>query len=206
MDITKMSDVELMAYVLGNKSEAKKLARANLAEVFGFNNHYDAKTVYGVSEPTASYSQSTNTKLQAIREIWVRCMASNLKEYTLCDDQREIGQFLCTKFAGKKREVMACLFLDNSHKILHIEEMFSGTINSASVHARPIAQKALEVNAAAVILVHNHLSAEVLAPSCADMAITDTIRSALRLLDIRLLDHFIVCGNKYTSFAEKGLM
>lgn len=204
MNIEMMPDTDLLALVLGNKSEAKKLSGTPLVELFGFDNHYDSETFHGVHEPENSYKVSG--KLKAIHELWVRCMASRLSEYHLCDNAKEIGQFLCTKFAGKKHEVMACLFLDNSHKIIRFEEVSSGTINASAVYCRPIAQRALQLNAAAVALVHNHISAHALTPSAADISVTKHVRDGLKILDIRLLDHFIVCGNQYISFVEKGFI
>jgi hypothetical protein len=123
-EIRMMSDVELLAFVLGSKSAAKKLSMVSIAELFGFENGYDAD-LHSVAEPRAEYNQVAHKKLQAIHEIWVRCMSKNVTKYSLCNDAKKIGPFLCTKFAGKKHEVMACLFLDNSHKIMRFEEMFS---------------------------------------------------------------------------------
>lgn len=207
MDETQtLSDVELLALVLGNKTEAKKLSGIPIAELFGFHGHYDAEQCHGVSEPAMEYGQPATRKLLAIRELWVRCMASKLPEYTICDDSNKIGAFLCAKMAGKKHEVMSCLFLDNGHKIIRFEEMTHGTIDASSVYARTIAQRALELNAAAIVMVHNHPSAGSITPSAADIHITKHVRDGLKILDIRLLDNFLICGNQFTSFAAKGLM
>ena len=105
----------------------------------------------------------------------------------------------------RKCEVFGCLFLDNRHRVRGVEELFQGTIDGASVHARVVVQRALEVNAAAVLFFHNHPSG-VAEPSRADEAITRRLRDALALVDIRVLDHFIVTGEQSLSFAERGLL
>lgn len=205
-EIQSMPDIELLALVIGNKKEAKKLSGIPIAELFGLHGHYDAEQCHGVSEPAMEYSQPSSRKLLAIRELWVRCMASKLPDYTVCDNAKKIGEFLCAKMAGKKHEVMSCLFMDNGHKIIRFEEMTNGTIDASSVYARTIAQRALELNAAAIIMVHNHPSAGATNPSAADINVTKHVREGLKILDIRVLDHFLICGNQFTSFAEKGLM
>jgi DNA repair protein RadC len=104
-----------------------------------------------------------------------------------------------------EREVFGCLFLDNRHRLIALEEMFLGTIDGASVHPREVVKRALKLNAAAVILAHNHPSG-VAEPSQADELITARIRDALALVDIRVLDHLVVGGTTVTSFAERGLI
>ena len=97
------------------------------------------------------------------------------------------------------------MFLDNRHRVLQVEEMFQGTIDGASVHPRVVVQRALEVNAAAVVLFHNHPSG-VAEPSHADQAITRRLSDALALVDVRVLDHFVVAAGESVSFAESGLL
>jgi DNA repair protein RadC len=113
--------------------------------------------------------------------------------------------YLRLKIGERKFEVFACVFVDNRHRIIAFEELFQGTIDGASVHPRVVVQKALENNAAAVILAHNHPSG-VAEPSMADQRITERVRSALALIDVRVLDHFIVTAEDSLSFAEKGLL
>ena len=108
------------------------------------------------------------------------------------------------KLALREQEVFAALFLDNKHRVIEYEELFFGTIDSASVHPRIIAQRALQLNAAAVIVAHNHPSGEP-EPSRADEAITLRLKEALALVDIRLLDHLIV-GDRCCSLAERGVL
>jgi DNA repair protein RadC len=116
-----------------------------------------------------------------------------------------VSEFLRVKLGGQQNEVFGCIFLDNRHRIIAVEDMFFGTIDGASVHPRVIAQKALIVNAAAAIAYHNHPSG-VAEPSQADLRITQRIRETLDLVDVRLLDHLVVCAGECTSFAERGLL
>jgi len=116
-----------------------------------------------------------------------------------------VKDFLRVKLADHRNEVFGCLFLDNRHRVIAVEDMFFGTIDGASVHPRVIAQKALIVNAAAAIAYHNHPSG-VAEPSQADLRITQRIRETLNLVDVRLLDHLVVCAGECTSFAERGLL
>ena len=114
-------------------------------------------------------------------------------------------EYLRLRFSEYKNEVFCALFLDNRHRILGFEELFFDTINGASVHPRVVVQRCLEVNAAAVIFAHNHPSG-VSEPSHADKAITNRLKDALEILDVRVLDHIVVGTEGTTSFAETGLL
>jgi DNA repair protein RadC len=109
------------------------------------------------------------------------------------------------KLADYRNEVFGSLFLDNWHRIIVMRELFQGTIDGASVHPRVVVQKALEVNAAALVFFHNHPSG-VAEPSRADEMLTRRLRDALALVDVRVLDHFVVSGGESVSFAERGLL
>ena len=113
--------------------------------------------------------------------------------------------YLKLRFAGEKREHFDVLYLDNQHKLIEAVREFSGTIDGASIHPRIVVQNALHHNAAAVIFAHNHPSG-VAEPSQADIKITDRLKSALLLVDIRVLDHMIVGRDEVLSFAERGLI
>lgn len=102
-------------------------------------------------------------------------------------------------------EVFGVLYLDNKHRLISFDKMFRGTIDSTSVYPREVAKSALQHNSAAVIFTHNHPSGEP-EPSIADRSITERLVAALGLLDIRVLDHIVVAGNRHTSFAEQGLL
>lgn len=113
--------------------------------------------------------------------------------------------YLRSTLAHKKREVFAVVFLDNQHAVIGLEILFYGTIDGASVYPREIVKAALDHNAAAVILAHNHPSG-MAEPSAADHRITERIVDALKTVDIRVLDHVIIGGNTSVSFAERGLI
>ena len=113
--------------------------------------------------------------------------------------------FLIMHYADKGSESFCVLFMDNQHRIIDIEELFHGTIDGASVYPREVVKRALEVNAAAVSFAHNHPSGQA-AESEADKYITHRLKEALKMVDIRVLDHFIIAGSEAKSFAECGLM
>ncbi len=117
----------------------------------------------------------------------------------------ETRDFLRLRLADYRNEVFGCLFLDNRHRIIVVRELFQGTIDGASVYPRVVVQQAMEVNAAAVVFFHNHPSG-VAEPSHADEAITRRLKDALALVDVRVLDHFVVSAGESVSFAERGLL
>ena len=117
----------------------------------------------------------------------------------------ETRDYLRLRLADYRNEVFGCLFLDNRHRIIAMRELFQGTIDGASVHPRVVVQQAMEVNAAALVFYHNHPSG-VAEPSHADEAITRRLKEALALVDVRVLDHFVVSAGESVSFAERGLL
>lgn len=156
------------------------------------------------SEPAAPYNIAGDDDLicQALAILESRMRAPHRKEFTTPEASRD---YLRLKLAEQEREVFACLFLDNRHRLLEYEEIFYGAIDGASVHPREVVKAALRHNAAAVILAHNHPSG-VDEPSRADEAITRRLKDALALVDIRVLDHIIVAGTDTMSFADRGLL
>jgi DNA repair protein RadC len=123
---------------------------------------------------------------------------------SLCNPN-DTTKFLRLKFAEYKNEVFCAIFLDNRHRIISVDELFYGTIDGAAVHPRVVVQQALEVNAAAIIFAHNHPSG-VAEPSHADQSLTQRLKDALALIDVRVLDHIVVGNEGTTSFAERGLL
>jgi DNA repair protein RadC len=132
-------------------------------------------------------------------------MLEDLRQQPVLANPRTVREFLAIHHAGCEREIFSCIFLDNRHRLIALEQLFAGTIDGAAVHPREVVKRALQINAAAVILTHNHPSG-VAEPSQADELITVRIRDALALVDIRVLDHLIVGGSTVTSFAERGLI
>ena len=117
----------------------------------------------------------------------------------------ETRDYLCLRLAEYRNEVFGALFLDNLCRIISIKELFQGTVNSASVHPRVVVQEAMTTNAAAILFFHNHPSG-VAEPSRADEMITRRLKEALALVDVRVLDHFVVSAGESVSFAERGLL
>ena len=116
-----------------------------------------------------------------------------------------VEQFLVQALAPRDAEVFCAMFLDNRHRLIQFDEMFRGTIDGSSVYPREVVRRTLELNAAALVLAHNHPSG-VAEPSQADELITRRLTEALALIDVRVLDHMIVAGNTVTSFVRRGLI
>lgn len=143
--------------------------------------------------------------LQAGLELGRRYLEANLRERDALSNPDDTRRYLTANLRGHPHEVFACLFLDNRHRVISFDKMFFGTIDGASVHPREVVKRALEHNAAALILAHNHPSG-VTEPSRADEALTRRLQEALALVDIRLLDHFVVGDGEPVSLAESGLL
>jgi DNA repair protein RadC len=144
-------------------------------------------------------------QLRAVLEMAKRYLTESLARGQPLTSPEQTRNYLLLQLRDRPHEVFACLFLDNKHRVIGFEEMFRGTIDCASVYPREILKRALELNAAALVLAHNHPSGDP-EPSPADNAFTRRINSALELVDIRLLDHFVVGGGECVSFAERGLI
>ena len=135
----------------------------------------------------------------------LRILSSRIVRSEALANPRVTREYLAMRFAGLEHEVFTCMYLDNRNRVLACEELFRGTIDGASVHPREVIKRALAHNAAAVILAHNHPSG-VAEPSQADEFITRRLKQALALVDIRVLDHFVVGDAVVESFAERGLL
>ncbi|AFI86871.1 DNA repair protein RadC [Aggregatibacter actinomycetemcomitans] len=144
-------------------------------------------------------------QLQACTEMTRRYLFAELKETHCFTSPDIVKMYLQTELANTEREIFMVLFLDNQHRLIKQERLFLGTINKAMVYPREIIKEALACNAAAIILAHNHPSG-VAEPSISDKQITDTIRQAADLVDIRVLDHFVIGNGRYFSFAEQNLL
>jgi DNA repair protein RadC len=149
--------------------------------------------------------QAKYVQLQAVLEMARRHFAEILQRGNALTSPDITRAYLSAQLRGLGHEVFACLFLDNQHRVIAWEELFRGTIDGASVYPREVAKRALRHNAAAIIFAHNHPSG-VSEPSQADRHITEKLRQALNLFDIRVLDHFIVGDGQPYSFAEHGLL
>jgi DNA repair protein RadC len=144
-------------------------------------------------------------EIVAVLELARRAMAQRLQEREVFADPQAVKHYLQLHLAAKQHEVFAVLFLDSQNKLLAMEELFRGTLTQTSVYPREVVLRALHHNASAVVLSHNHPSGEV-QPSRADEALTHTLKAALALVDVRVLDHVIVARGQALSMAEAGLI
>lgn len=143
--------------------------------------------------------------LRAIGELSQRQLREKVEQVSLIEGSRDVVDLLAHKFRDRDQEVFSVVFLNTKHRVLKIEELFSGTIDSASVYPREVVKRALTHSSSAIIAVHNHPSGNP-EPSREDQRLTAELRDACKLVDVVLLDHVIIGGNDYFSFAEKGLM
>lgn len=150
-------------------------------------------------------SELSNTEQDSVIRLALAVLAARHQPGTVLSSPEATRAYLQLRLGERKAEVFAVLFLDNRNQVLDFAELFQGTIDGASVHPRVVVQRALEINSAAVILVHNHPS-QVCEPSAADELLTRRLKEALALVDIRVLDHFVVSGVEAVSFAERGLL
>jgi len=202
----RLSDAELLALLLGRGiagHSAVALARQLLVHFGGIRGVFNAALpeltgVHGIGPGKAAL-------LSAARECCCRYMEEKLKPGRAIGSPRDSQEFLLARLRDRPHEVFCCIFLDNRHRVLAFEELFRGTIDNTTVYPREVVLQALRRNAAAVILAHNHPSG-VAEPSDADRLITRRIRDALDLVDVRLLDHFVVGDGSCVSFAGRGLL
>lgn len=201
-----LTDAELLAIFLrtGVKGySAVDLARELLTSFGGLRAMFEASqsqfcACKGLS--TAKYAH-----LQAVLEMNRRHLSEKLAQGEVMSDPQTVHAYLISQLRHHKREVFSCLFLDSQHRVISYQELFHGSINSASVHPREIVKAALGHNAAALILAHNHPSG-VAEPSLADQQITEQISRALALVEVKVLDHIIVGSAAPVSFAARGLL
>lgn len=201
-----LSDAELLAVFLRIGSRGKTavdLARELLVEFEGLRGILTADrqrlcAAHGIGD--AKYAQ-----LQAVLEMARRHLGQRLQRGDPLTDPAATRQYLAATLRDLSHEVFACLFLDTRHRVIAWEELFRGTLDGTSVHPREVVRQALSHNAAALIFAHNHPSG-VAEPSDADRRLTRRLKEALALVDIRVLDHFVVGDGETVSFAERGLL
>ena len=204
-----LSDVELLALLLRTGMAGKgvlQMAQELLDESTGFGG------IAGLLHATADdlkrikgLGPAKRAELVAVLELARRALAEQLKERAALSSPEAVKHYLQLHLGAKKHEVFAVLFLDSQHRLLALEELFRGTLTQTSVYPREVVLRALHHHAAAVVLAHNHPSGEV-QPSRADEALTHTLKAALALIDVRVLDHVIVGMGQALSMAERGLV
>ncbi len=201
-----LSDAELLAIFLRTGVRGKTavdLARELLVEFKGLRGLLGAgreRICAAAGLGPAKYAQ-----LQAVLELGRRHLGESLQRGKPLQDPQSSRAYIITHLRDQPREVFCCLYLDNRHRVIAFEELFHGTLDGASVHPREVVRLAMHHNAAALIFAHNHPSG-VAEPSDADRRLTRRLKEALALVDIRVLDHFVVGDGEAVSFAERGLL
>ena len=198
-----LTDAELVAVLLRTGVRGKsavELARELLARFGGIAGMLAAKlgAVKGLGP-------AKRAQLAAALELARRAIGEDLKAGALLTSPGAVRDYLRLSIGARQQEVFVCIWLDAQHRVIRFEEPFRGTLTQTSVYPREIVKSALEANAAAVIFAHNHPSGAA-QPSQADELLTRSLKEALALVDIKVLDHFIVAGNQAISFAERGLV
>ena len=201
-----LSDAELVAIFLRTGIKGKsavELARTQLTRFGSLSALAGAATESFCAEPglgPAKYAQ-----LQAALEIARRTLREKLDTGAALSAPGAVRDYLRLVLHGRPHEVFITVFLDAQHRVVASEELFRGTLTQTSVYPREVVKRALHHNAAAVIFAHNHPSG-VAEPSRADELLTQALKQALSLVDVRTLDHFVVAGGKLVSLAERGLV
>ena len=201
-----LTDAELLAILLRTGTRGRSaldLARDLLKSFHTLRKLIAADRQRFCREPGLGLTRFA--ELQAAVEIARRQLSETMRAGPSLANPRTTRDFLAARLRDLEHEVFCCLYLDKRHRLIQFEELFRGTIDGASVHPREIVKLALQRNSAAVIIAHNHPSG-VAEPSQADELITQRVKEALALVDIRLLDHIIIGDGATVSFAERGLI
>jgi len=188
MDASSVETRELLFRLIGPK-ETVRLYQGSLWTLFN----------------SSEGSRGSAKKLSAARELVRRLLAEELVGRSALCSPAAVRDYLRLLLAGKEHEVFAKVFLDAQNRVIETEELFRGTLTQTRVYPREVVKRALAQNAAAVIFAHNHPSG-VAEPSVQDQALTRTLTEALALVDVQVLDHFVVAGTQALSFAERGLL
>ena len=193
--IQAMSDTDLLALMVGPKT-AQEMLKKSSGSISALLN-----------ESVAAYDPKPKVqiRLHAAKELVRRSLHEALRQRSCLSSPAAVRDFLRITLEGREHEVFVVVFLDAQNRVIATEEMFRGTLTQTSVFPREIVKRSLFLNAAAVIFAHNHPSG-VAEPSRADEALTQTLKHTLALVDVKVLDHFIVGGGAAMSFAERGLI
>jgi DNA repair protein RadC len=204
--VSALDDVELLAVLLGTgagRLPVAELAAGLLRDFGGLRGLLQARQDTLLRQRGLGPAKSA--KLLAVLELSRRYLHEMLVRGNPIESPEVTEQYLKSALRDHPHEVFACLFLDTRHRVIAFEELFHGTIDGATVYPRVVAEKALRHGAAALIAAHNHPSG-VSEPSLADQAITRRLKDALALLDIRLLDHFVIGDGRPVSMAARGML
>ena len=170
----------------------------------------DASTIThnGLAEnrfATCNVGSLTDSEKHALVKLALSVLSHRHRKRHPLKCTEDTREYLCLKLGARRNEVFGCLFLDAGFRIIEVAELFQGTIDCAQVHPRVVLQRVMACNAAAVVLFHNHPSG-IAAVSQSDKVLTGRLQEALKLIDVRVLDHIVVAGGEAVSFAEQGLI
>jgi len=200
-----LSDAELLAVLLRTGLRGKsavELARELLEQFDGLTGLFSAGDELA---KVKGLGAAKRAQFAAAIELARRSIEEKLQSGAVLTSPGAVRDYLRLALGGKPHEVFVCIWLDAQHRVIKFDEPFRGTLTQTSVYPREIVKAALAANAAAVIFAHNHPSGAA-QPSQADELLTRNLRDALALVDVKVLDHFIIAGNHALSFAERGLL
>jgi DNA repair protein RadC len=203
-----LSDAELLAVLLRTGVRGKsavELARELLGKFGGVAGLLAHCAKAGTSRAVKGLGSAKSAQLGAAIELARRSLHEQLSSGTALTSPGAVRDYLRLALSSREHEVFVCLWLDAQHRVISCQEAFKGTLTQTSVYPREIVKSALAANAAAVIFAHNHPSGAA-QPSQADELLTRNLKEALGLVDVKVLDHFIVAGSQAISFAERGLL
>ena len=202
--VATLSDAELLAVFIGSGLKGESAVATGqrlLRETGGLRALLDRPA--GELAELRGLGLARACRLAAALELGTRHLGAQLERGEALADPGQAGRYFARKLRALPHEVFACLFLDSRHRVLDYEELFRGTLDGAEVHPREVARRCLALNAAAVIFGHNHPSGNGEA-SAADRAVTSRLKQALALIDVRMLDHFVIGDGPPLSMAARG--
>lgn len=201
-----LSDAELLALLLRSGIPGKNALQMGQELVDNFGGvagllHTSPQALKSIK----GLGPAKRAELAAVLELARRALVQELQEKPLFTTPQAVRDYLQLQLGSRPHEIFAVLFLDSQHRLIALEELFRGTLTQTSVYPREVVVRALALQAASVVLAHNHPSGEA-RPSRADEALTQTLKAALGLVDVRVLDHFVVTSTQAVSMAELGLL
>lgn len=199
-----LSDIEMIALVLGSGVPGRdvfEVARSLLEHFGSLRTMLDAE--YADFDGLRGIGPAKKAQLLAIMEMARRSLAEKMRQRPLMNSPEAVEDYLRLLIGGRAREVFVTLFLDARHRLIRSEESARGTLTRMAVYPREIVRQALSLNAASLIVAHNHPSGAV-DPSASDRQLTQTLRSALALIDVQLIDHLVIAADRVYSFARAG--
>jgi DNA repair protein RadC len=200
-----LSDADLLGVLIG-ETNAAAILQDGLASLVTALNKLTTNPVHVVRDCASAFEvQGPLAKVAAALELATRVALIEMSDKPLMRNPTQVKDYLIMALGKLEYEVFQVIYLDTQHRVISSEEAFRGTVNQTAVYPREIIKRALQLNAAALVVSHNHPSGE-LEPSNSDHLLTKHLKEALQTVDVRLLDHIIVGGNKTLSFSERGLL